>query len=433
MKNIKKSLCLLLSTLLITQPIMANQEVVEKKRKSVLYTTLDLIIKRQVIGAQTEALIDQTITERQKFQLKNLKNDYEALKSGELSVEDYLKDLSRENLKKSSIQKKEIKAHLDQLDEYELDIVASQLVGNANYQNELLEYNAAFTRTEKLNALLSANYRDFDYLNSMAQKRISKMTKEQALRAIERTKERVLSQGSNKGDLFTKEEILRALQIAGAVLLVVGVVTWSKYYGDYKDAKKDREGELNTLRNKLQAELDIKTTELTNAELEYLNNNGYQYMQCGSYSRPDSIICSNYSYSLIAGTKYCTVYCYKNMHTGQETLHAPPTCTSPFIPSDCDDPLEYSRGYNAAYNLGYDDGQYDGDDDGWVDGRRDGEDDGYDDGYDDAYNDGYNDGFDDGYWDGSLENVNFSPEISYQRGFEKGREDAALFKSLSGF
>ncbi len=438
MKNVTRPMAFLLSYLLIFQPIMANDHELEAKKKRVLFTTLEIVKDRQVFGRESESLIRRTVGERQKTQLKQLREDYDALSSGELSLSDYLDELALQNMKKSSIQKVEIKSHLADMDDFELDIVASILVDNPNYHNELLEYNSSFTKTEKLNALLNANYRDFDYLNSMAQKRIRAMSLEDTLKSIKNTERRV--RGSQTEDTFmTKKELMRALQIAGAVLLVVGVVTWSRYYGDYKDAKKKREGELTDLRTKLQDELNIKSNELSSEELGFLNDNGYQYMQCGNYSKPDSIICSNYGYTLISGTKYCSVFCYKNITTGKETLHSPPTCTSPFIPSDCDDPLEYSRGYNDAYDLGYSDGDIDGFWDGDSDGADDGADDGYDDGYYDSYNNGYDDGFDDGYWAGGIETVksikdNIDIESKgYKVGHEQGRKDAILFKNLSGF
>ena len=438
MKHVTRPMALLLSYLLIFQPIMANDHELETKKKRVLFTTLELVKDRQVFGRESESLISKTIDERQKLQLKQLRADYDALSSGELKLSDYLDELASQNMKKSSIQKVEIKGHLAEMDEFELDVVASILVDNPNYQNELLEYNASFTKTERLNALLNANYRDFDYLNSMAQKRIRAMSLDDTLKSIKNTERRILV-SRTEDSFMTKKELMKALQIAGAVLLVVGVVTWSRYYGDYKDAKKKRENELTGLKTRLQNELDIKSNELTNEELGFLNDNGYQYMQCGSYSRPDSIICSNYGYTLISGTKYCSVYCYKNITTGKETLHAPPTCTSPFIPTDCDDPHEYSRGYSAGYDLGYPDGDSDGYWDGDRDGADDGSDDGYDDGYDDSFNNGYDDGFDDGYWAGSaesLKSIGSKVEVrstGYERGHEQGHKDAILFKNLSGF
>ena len=45
---------------------------------------------------------------------------------------------------------------------------------------------------------------------------------------------------------------------------------------------------------------------------------------------------------------------------------------SPFIPGDCYDPNEYTRGYNDGYNAGYTPGYNSGEYDGYYDGEDDG-------------------------------------------------------------
>ncbi len=426
-------LCAMMSYLLICNPIWADENI-QRYHKKALSTTLKLIGERQSIANDKLQLLTDTIIARQQMQVDKIDKDITDLKEGNISLDDYKQSLVEENLIQSSKQKLEIKSYLANMDEYELDIIQAQLKDNLNYQDEYMAYTYAFTRTEKLKALEEAIYSDFDRLSTMSIKRIRSMNKDMALRNLKSTKDKIDS-SATKGRLFTKKEIIRALQIAGAVMLVIGVITWSRHYGDYEDARDQRNEQLNALRTKLQGELDQLDSELSAAELEYLNNNGYTYMQCGAYQRPDSIICSNYNYSTISGTKYCTVHCYKNLQTGQETLHAPAVCTTPFIPSDCDDPLEYSRGYSAGKPYGLWDGEADGRDDGWDDGQDDAEDDGYYDGYWNAYDDGYDDGWSDGYW--SYKNLRAHNESDasnkrFQQGYEQGLKDAQVFNRALG-
>ncbi len=429
----KKSVCIFASYLLAVAPVMADQDRSAYQKKA-LHTTLKLIQERQIITDNALETMSKVVDLRQDMQSEKIDRDIEGLKSGEVNLDDYKDSLVQDNLKQASVQKIEIRSYLNDMDEYELDILSSQLQDNHNYRDEFLEYTYAFTRIEKLRALEKAVFKDFDRLSTMTLKRIRSLDKEKAIQNLVKTREKIIS--DNKFRLFTRKEVMKALQIAGAVMLVVGIITWSRHYGDYKDARDERQRQLDDLRTKLENELTTLDNQLKEAELSFLNDNGYVFMQCGSYQRPDSIICSNYAYSVISGTKYCTVHCYKNIETGQETLHAPPVCTTPFIPSDCDDPLEYSRGYSAGEPYGLSDGADDGHDDGWDDGQDDGENDGEDDGYWDSYDNGYDDGWYDGYnsyYKLFKKSYKKNSSDRFNMGYEQGFKDAQVFSQISGF
>ena len=125
--------------------------------------------------------------------------------------------------------------------------------------------------------------------------------------------------------------------------------------------------------------------------------------------------------------------CYKNVTTGQETLHEAPVCQNMSLPADCysysRERDDYTSGYNDAYDPAYRDGYYDGSQDGTYDGDYDGANDGYNDGnldgYFDGEADGYNDGFDDGYRDGFDDRWLEGYDDGYYWGYEDGLDDIA--------
>ncbi len=387
-------------------------------------------------------LIVDVYKERQESRLKKINKDIKMIQKSDKNFEKYLDMLSKENLVQATKQKNEIQHQIQSFSGSQLDKLAQTLSSNPRYEMFSVQYDTAFTIIEKRKALTEALFSDFDHLLSMSVKKIKGMSKTDLLRKLNANKnllQKEVSSANDKGifDIFRTDKVwLQVLYIAAGVALVSGLVAWSRYYGDYKDAKSKREKEFNDFKDKLEADFQEYASTLEQKELDYLSENGYIYTQCGSYERPDSIICNGYDYQLFTGTKYCTVMCYKNINTGKETLHSAATCTSPFIPANCYDPSEYIEGYDIGYDFGYDDGMIDGDDDGHDDGANDGDNDGYDDGYWDGYDSGYDDGFDDGYWDYSKSlKINVIKKAQnnpgYKRGFQQGRKDGKLMQNLS--
>jgi hypothetical protein len=429
MKRLRKVVSGILCSCLLSTSLYASENFVETKEpsKKMVMSLLTMVDKRySLLSRQVDKrLIEETGKAREDFSLKQLDSDIAGIKSGAITVEGYIDEISKKNLVEAAAQKEEMQHYVRELLDRELSELGEVLSDNPHYVELALELDTAFTRSEKQRVITEALFRDFDHLVTMTQKKISRMSKDDLLANLEKTRERL---NASEDKATNKKTIIKILAIAGTAILVGGIVAWSKYHGNYTDAKNEREGKLTDLRNRLESEFQTLSQAMKEEEMQYLQNNGFQLMQCGSYQRPDSIICSRYDYGLFSGTKYCTVHCWKNATTGQETLHQSPVCTSPFIPTDCDDPAEYGRGYDAGYDIGYDFGRDDGDEDGWYDGSYDGLEDGDEYGFEDGFDFGYSDGFSDGYWDGSFKSDIKNKGPGYERGFLSGKRDAEIFK-----
>jgi hypothetical protein len=296
-----------------------------------------------------------------------------------------------------------------------------------------LELEFAYTTEEKRAAIKQALSKDLSFLRSVYSQQLGRSTAEDLKRDLERNLS-IFEQDQKSGD---KKWMITLLALAGVALVTWGIAS-STYGGRYKRALNERERQLTTLKQNLEAQFQAYKADLSNQEMSYLNQNGFVRTVCGTYSVPDSILCNRYNYRLFQGQKHCTVYCHKSTRNGLETLHEAPICTSPFIPGDCYDPSEYWSAYDRGRAQGYSDGEYDGtirgrrdgDDRGRSDGRRDGEQDGRDDGREDGYQRGYNDGYSKGASDGvrdsgapkSMKAFSGVLDPDYQRGFKDGFE-----------
>lgn len=371
----------------------------------------------------------------------SLQEEIQKLKSDEdylLAFKDKLVKISREE---AQIQKQNLLYQLHNLRIPELDQIAEILEGNKHYQEVMQEYQAAFTKAEKANALTRGLHRDIDQMLSIQAKRLRKMPRETFIKDIQKNKEILEVKGDTK-------QIVLTLIITSLAVIASGLITWgiatAVYRGKYKKAKSKREDQFDARVAELEQQLNDLETRLSSEQQSYLAEQGFTLQTCGNYELPDSIICNRYNYQKFSGNTLCTVSCYRNNQTGKEALHQAPVCSSPFIPGDCYDPTEYTQGYDDGYNLnydlGYDDGYHDGDNDGYDDGADDGQDDGDFDGDDDGYDDGYNLGFSHGYDDYfySYESNVTAPLIPFaldkedsvkprfEEGYEAGKRDFKL-------
>lgn len=340
-------------------------------------------------------------------------------------VAEFKKDLIRINEQELSEMSRELRGYLNAMTESEINALGEAIKSNIRYEDEAMEFNSAFTTNEKRAAIVSALQEDLGFLRSVYNKKLGKSTKAELKSDLERNLSVFDRQNATKADNK------KILQISLIVLAGVALATWgisSAVYGArLSRIRSDREAKLAELQKNLNNQYQAYKDQLTKEELDYLKNNGYVRVVCGTFDQPDSILCNRYDYKLFSGQKHCQVYCYRNLQNGKETLHEPAVCTSPWIPSDCYDPQEYwdayARGEDDGYDDGYDHGWSDGDDDGYSDGRSHGADDGYDDGYSDGYSDGYDDGYDSGASSGKRRSfIPLMKSEEYMRGFRDGLE-----------
>lgn len=310
-------------------------------------------------------------------------------------VAEFKKSMVKLNEQELSEMSHELQGYLNAMSETEIMNLAQTLRESRQYDDEAMQFTSAFTLNEKRIAIKAALQSDLSFLRSVYNKKLAKASKDELKKDLESNLKTFSAQSSNKAD--TK----KILQISLIALAGVALATWgisSAVYGArLSRVRSDREAKLAELQKNLNAQYAAYKDQLTNEEMNFLKNNGYVRVVCGTYDQPDSILCNRYNYKVFSGQKHCQVYCYRNLATGKETLHEPAICTSPWIPSDCYDPKEYwdayARGEDDGYDDGYSSGYSRGDSDGYSDGRSDGYDDGYSDGYSYGYDDGYSSGY----------------------------------------
>lgn len=352
-------------------------------------------------------------------------------------VAEFKRELIKLNESEMTTLRSQLHGYLNAMTDREIAELGAFLKANRQYEAVAMDFDSAFTATEKRKAIKEALSEDLSFLRSIYNKKIGLST----TKALQHDLERNL--------LFfntTNKDNKKLLMISALVLAGVALVTWgiasSTYGGRYKRAQSAREAELNTLKQELEAKYLAYKEDLTVREQNFLREQNFVRTVCGTYSVPDSKLCNGFNYQQFSGTRHCTVYCQKSTVSGHETMHEPAVCTSPYIPAGCYDPNEYWDAYRIAedegYRDGFDDGTWDGDSDGASDGRNhgnsdgqsDGNSDGYDDGYDDGYSDGYSEGAFDGRWDsGSPKSLSFFPlakSPAYLKGFKDGHEQYQL-------
>lgn len=425
---------MLLPNLLIPPQVMAN--VPKKNTKKMVYQELiDLSETKmqrishlipmgnlEMVNDLQKDLTNETLDESiQKIEKANLQE-----------IASFKRELIKTNEAELKEQTKELRGHLKALNEREVEKVAKRILSDPMYQDESMEYQSAYTLIEKRNILARALTKDMNFLRTVYNKKIGLFSKKQIIADLKRN-QTIINQSSGQ-----KGNVKKLLQISLMALAGVALVTWgisSAVYGARLNRIEDqRIQQLNDYKAELARQYDLYEQELTANEMQYLNDNGYVRMVCGTYQRPNSILCNRYDYQLFSGTRFCQVYCYRQVDTGKETLHESPVCTDPYIPADCYDPQEYwdayARGDRDGYDDGYRDGTHDGDDDGYDDGRSDGANDGDNDGYNDGWDDGYDDGYDIGYSDGYADGANSSskslrmmPPMSADKAYMDGYRD----------
>ena len=351
-----------------------------------------------------------------------------------------------------------------------LDKYGEALKANASYADYAQQYAAAYTRTEKAQVLVAVVSQDIDQVLAVSLKRLNWLTADGIRADLQDLNNRVF-EGKADG-----KNIKRILLIAGASVAFIGLATWGIATLSYNNSYNQQQGELETayqarktqLDNQfaqLKATLDGQQTQLgaaqaaelnaLNAKLssdysalsaklsadqtKYLNDNGYVWMTCDTYSQASSMICNNYNYQVFTGTSTCTVMCYKNVMLNRETLQAAPVCTSAYIPADCYSQAKYDAEYNAAYGSSYNaqhpigeadggaagtvDGNNVGQANGTTDGNKDGNHAGYQDGYNNQYNGAYQTGYNDRYNTGYEDGYNAGYTAAYNDGYSKGYKD----------
>lgn len=426
-------LSLLILPYIICPPQVYAQTFAKAEKKEMLYQKvmgisekkMALVMKHLPQGNVlfVEAEKNNSVKQELKERIKTLKEASNA------EVALFKKELIKLNEQELSANRAELVGYLNAMSDKEINEIGQFLKAELPYEEASILFQNSFTMNEKRNAVKSALMKDLSFLRSMYNKKIGYSTKEALVQDLEQNLTIMESSQSNKSKIG---EILKISLIA---LAGVALVTWgisSAVYGARLNRiKNERETKLTDLKKTLEAQYNAYKEELTQNELNYLANNGYIRTVCGTFTQADSILCNRYNYQLFSGTKYCQVYCYKNLATGKETLHEPAVCTSPFIPNDCYNPQEYwdahARGKKDGYNDGYDDGEYDGREDGASEGRYNGDSDGYDDGYDTGYSHGYDDGYDSGAASVSksvkFKNlVPFKQSEAYLQGFRDGYE-----------
>ena len=380
-------------------------------------------IPRELVNGlktQRKARLEQAVGER-----------LQALKEGTMTPNALREEVVRLNQENLKAQKEELFYQIHNLPAEAMDAIASRIENHPSYVDGLQEYRAAYTRTEKANALAKAVSQDLDHHFSMIGKRSNFMTKEGWVMDLERLR------ATHKVKRIDKDEWLTIIGLAALGIATVGLMTWGiaagVYGGKYNARKTELDNQYESLRRQLEQHYNQYSRLLSDEEARYLQDNGFVKTICGRYELPDSIICNRYDYALFQGTRYCTVECFKSLADGRETFHSAPSCSAPFIPADCYDPSEYEQGYEDGYGPGYDEGVPDGEEQGDEDGTRVGYDDGFEDGEDEGYNDGYSDGFDDGYQ--SYTGVMMKPlwtsrtgssRSLYDRGYQDGKRDAQI-------
>lgn len=375
-----------------TQPL--SKQIASYSRVTLLKGISDVIDAKysRVLAKVPENLLQEVDLQGKIRLAEQTKEKINALKNKNISLQHIRKEALLTAAEDIREQKKEVFYQLHNLSNDELDLLAQKLKGNPYYSNALLDYDASYTRTEKANALASAAYRDLDNVLSLTIKRSTTLNREDWIRDLQASHDFYNEKAMKKW--------VKYLIISGLIIGTTGLVTWavanSKYKGKYEKKKAELESKFQDLKRNLEASYNSLQTRLNNDEQNFLKENGFVYTTCKTYEQPDSILCNRFNYQTFSGTKYCSVRCYRNPQTGQETLHEAPVCTSPFVPANCYDPNEYQNGYNKGKNEGYDDGYDDGIFDGKEDGREEGHRYGYNRGYDEGYDRGYRLGYDRG-------------------------------------
>lgn len=431
---------LLLPSLLLPQVSYA-QETTLPKRELLYQRVLSLVDKKlapvhKLLPPGNVLMVEQEKNEAVKAELRKRITDIEGASNAE--VVKFKRELIQRNEAELNELRAELYGYLNALTDREVKELGEFLRTSRDYQGLALDFENAYTLTEKRAALKTALAEDLSFLRTIYNKKIGLSTAKALKRDLETNLQ--FFEGSNKN----KDKLIKIslIVLAGVALVSWGIAS-SVHGGRYNRAKTQRENELTALKRDLEARYKAYEAELTLQEQNYLQDNGFVRTVCGTYSQPDSRLCNRYNYQLFSGTKHCQVYCQKSNRDGRETMHEPAVCTSSFIPADCYDPSEYwnayAQGKPIGYNDGYDDGTYDGQrhgaEDGRDEGRRDGEDDGNDDGYDAGYDDGYDDGYSRGAADGradsgsqkSLRNfIPFAKSPAYLKGFRDGLEQYQL-------
>jgi hypothetical protein len=401
----------------------------EAPKNTVLRTLLDSVASRyeRILSKVPSELLQDVETGRTQEIDQAVAEKLSELKSGQKTVAQFRQEMLETSLSQLKEQKQEIFYQIHNLEAEQLDAIAEAMKGNPDYRDAWASYQAAYTRTEKANALTDAVMLDLDHLTSMLTKRSHRMSQADWERDLNGVQGMYNTKGSSK-------KWLKAVGIAVLGVAAVGLITWgvaSSVYGRKLDRVRDqREAQYRDLQSRLETEYNAYAQKLDQDEKDYLRDHGFVLTTCGTYQMPDSIICNRYDYQVFQGTRFCSVQCYKNLTTGQETLHQPTTCTSPFIPADCYDPSEYDQGYNDGYSDNYDPGHAAGTNDGAYDGAQDGADDGDSDGYNDGYNEGYSSGYDDGYGKRLELRALLAPSPEWQRGFDDGLSDARTLRAV---
>lgn len=470
-------ICALLAASLVANPlagIAADQPVAPKNSVHIASIMLeDISASAAKVMSKVDSTTINTIdAEKTAVAQKAIDDQIEATKKSDADVEAIREEarhtaVSEAKRSKDDLINKIMGASTETLDRY-----GEALKANAAYADFAQEYAAAYTRTEKARILTAVVSQDMDQVLTASLKRLNWLTAEGLRGDLQALKNRVFA-GKGDGD----KKIKRILLIAGAAVAFVGLATWGiasiKYGNIYSKQRNELEtayqarkkvlddqfaklqadlkgqrdnlaaadkAELDALVAKLQANYNALSDQLKAQELKYLNDNGYVWMQCNSYSQTSSILCNNYDYKVFVGTSTCTVMCYKNVSQGKETLQAAPVCSSPYIPADCFSQAKYDAEYNAGYTQGYNhdrpigeadgrkQGTIDGQNTGHADGSKNGDADGYHDGYNDGYNyeyskaytSGYNDRYNSGYEDGYNAGYNDSYNEGYNDGYSDG-------------
>ncbi len=404
-----------------------------------------------------------------KFDLKGLKRvkrtinaNIKAIKNKDSNFQQFKAYLVKNTVEEIKQTKRQLGTWVKTLPLTKLDVLINSLDPNKYFSEQYL-YSTAFTRTEKIKSALKMLNSELNVYQSFSIKKVNLLTRKGIVRDL-----KAVDHNFSGGKASKK--LKRVLLIAGISVAGVSLATWAIASASYKskynaqkstldseyqkiqdgynkevellknELKGIRDGinqananELTQLISQLENEYSTLQQNLTSAEKSHLEKNNFTRMVCNTYQAQDSYICNTSNYQSISGTTTCSVMCYKNVSTGQETLHEAPVCSSPFIPSNCFSQNIYDRDYNDGYSDGYSSGNSDGKRDGKTDGTKVGETDGDSKGYNDGYNNGYNIGFDDGdyegydlgYADGFQDLYNSGYDAGYSAGDNAGWNAAA--------
>lgn len=173
-------------------------------------------------------------------------------------IAEFKRELLKVNQSELTVLRAELYGYLNAMTDREISELGAFLKSAREYESLAMDYDSAYTMSEKRKAIREAIAEDLSFLRTIYNKKIGLST----AKGLQRDLERNLNFFNT-----TEKDKNKILLISGLVLAGVALITWgiasSTYGGRFKRAQTARENQLNALKQELEAKYVAYKADLT--------------------------------------------------------------------------------------------------------------------------------------------------------------------------